>query len=195
MTTVRVGWLSVLAAFLIAASSATGEEPPPSVPPGETAPATTDAADRADHAAWVGTWTLDEDASDSIEKMLDVMDVSWYVRAVAKAFTPQFEVAEEGRGLAWTSSTPLGTRTQHFRADDVDYPGEDQLERTFVQRSVWAPDGHLLVDRTTTLPSGKKVRVRSNWSLDGATLVNHLNVTPEDADPFQLRRVFVRADS
>lgn len=192
MTTARVRWLWVLAVCLIVASSATAEEPPPSAPSVAAAAAP---AGSADHAAWVGTWTLDEDASDPIEKMLDVMDVSWYVRAVAKAFTPQFEVAEEGRGLAWTSSTPLGTRTQHFRADDVDYPGEDQLERTFVQKSVWAPDGHLLVDRTTTLPSGKKVTVRSDWSLDGSKLVNHLNVTPEDAEPFRLKRVFVRQGS
>ncbi len=194
MTTARVGWLTFLAVFLIAASSARAEEPPPSVPSVAKAPAAADAAS-TDHAAWVGTWTLDEDASDPIDKMLDVMDVSWYVRAVAKAFTPQFEVAEEGRGFAWTSSTPLGTRTQHFRVDDVDYPGDDQLERAFVQKSVWAPDRHLLVVRTTTLPSGKKVTVRSDWSLDGSNLVNHLNVTPEDADPFHLRRVFVRADS
>lgn len=151
-----------------------------------------DAGPPPDQSAWVGTWQLDKAASDDSAPMLDAMDVPWYVRPLAGAFTPEFQVTQEGPGFAWASQTPLGSRTQHFRADHAPYDGTDLLDRSFEQSSWWQPDGHLVVDRETTLPDGKKVDVRSEWVLAGDQLTNQMKVRPESGKPFELERVFKR---
>lgn len=148
----------------------------------------------ADQSSWVGTWALDKKASDPIEPMLELMDVPWYLKTLAKTFTPQFTISVDGAGFDWASKSPLGSRTQHFRADGVSYPGEDQLDRKFTQASQWDGDA-LVVDRTTDLPSGKKMAVQSRWTLEGNTLTSHMTVTPEGAKPMELRRVFQREPS
>ncbi len=158
---------------------------PVSAPSAEPAPA-------GEHAAWIGSWTLDKEKSDPPGRMLEAMEVPWYVKSLAKAFTPVLQISLDGSGLKMAMKTPLGGRTQDLRADDVGYPGSDQLDRKFEEKSQWAAGGSLVVDRTTDLPSGKKASVRSNWQLGDDALTNEMKVKIGDASPFDVRRVFVR---
>lgn len=173
--------VALLTVVVLAESGVGAESVEPTAP---TAP--------PDQKAWVGIWTLDKEASDPIDQMMDVLEVPWYAKALAGTFTPSFTVTLHGAGLDWASESPLGSRTQYFRMDGAIYPGTDQLDRKFKQSSRWAPDGKLIIDRTTELPSGNNVAVRSRWALEGDQLTNHLKVEPSEAKPFELHRVFVR---
>ncbi len=170
--------LAIVVGVLFMATWAAAAEPEPAPP--------------ADHAAWAGAWELDKEKSDPPDPMLEVMEVPWYLKALAKTFTPVLHMSVDGPGLELETKTPLGDRTQALRVDGVEYPGSDQLDRKFDQKSTWGPDGHLIVDRLTVLPSGKKARVKSDWQLSDATLTNDMTVRVGEAAPFQLRRVFVR---
>lgn len=172
----------LLVVFVSAAAAEPSAAPSPVGPP-------------ANQSAWVGTWELDKKASDPIDHMIELMEVPWYLRALANTFTPTFIIAVDGKGFDWSSKTPLGSKTQHLRADGVAYPGEDQLDRKFTQTSRWTPAGGLVVDRTTEIPSGKKVAVQSNWTVDGNTMTNQMKVTPPDGKAFELKRVFEREAS
>jgi len=156
------------------------------------APAVAAEPPAARHAAWAGTWVLDKARSDPLDQMLDVMEVSWYVRALARLFTPTIVITTAGDGLDMSSETPLGSHVENMRVDGIDRAGSDLLDRSFQQRSRWGPAGALVVDRTTDLPSGKKIQVQSHWRLAGDALTNDIEVQPASTAPFEMHRVFVR---
>lgn len=143
-------------------------------------------------SAWFGRWTLDDTRSDPPEQMLDVMEVPWYLKAVAIAFTPSFRIERDGSGLVIDSKTPLGSRRQRLTGDGDVQEGEDALGRAFRETSRWGPDGSILVHRETDLPSGKVARVDTTWRVEDDLLSNQMEVKVGDGKPFPYRRVFAR---
>ncbi len=153
------------------------------------------AAEGVDVSAWIGSWTLDAQRSDPPGRLLDALEMPWFARAAAKAFTPRFTLEARGGGLSMRTKTPLGTRTQPLPADGSERQGSDHFDRTFRETSQWASPGVLVVERATNLPSGAVLHLRSKWRLDGATLRNEIEATVGSEPPFGLRRTFVRDDS
>jgi hypothetical protein len=159
----------------------------------EAPPAAREKGDAADPrpASLAGSWILDPERSDPPTRMVEALEIPWYARALVRAATPKFEMRPVEAGVLVERSGPGGDRRQRIWADGVERSGEDQLERTYRERSRWEGTARLVVDRWVDVPSGVVVHIRSSWERRGGTLVNRATVRVGDDAPFDVRRIFV----
>ncbi len=144
--------------------------------------------------AWVGEWTLDRDASDSVEPLLVLLDTPWVMRKAAGAMTPTFtfRVLPSGDGLHWVNENPIMRRERELKGDGVERSLEDPLGRTYTTRETWSDEGALRM-RQTHRVGRRRVEVDATWARVGDRL-EVVNRAQGADGPIEIRRVFRRSD-
>ena len=141
-------------------------------------------------AAWVGTWHLDRDASDSVEPMLAAMKTPWIVRKLAATMAPTMTITSlRHGGLRVVNENPIRKTDQEIFVDGVKRERLDPLDRKVVRSATWNAAGQLVVKNWNHVEEDDVVEVTSTWSLAGNTL-EISNALEREDDAILIRRVF-----
>lgn len=148
--------------------------------------------------AWAGPdfsghWLLDEGASDSMDAVLKLQDVSWALRQVVGGLDNDVQIAQTTEGMTLTFDNLAGDPVQRLRFDGQPHetvnPGG--LATTFT--CGWEGEALLCAGPSETDEGVKgTVTERRTLSADGQTMTLLVSVTLPGAGSASAKRVFLR---
>lgn len=141
--------------------------------------------------SYVGHWKLDKERSDSPSEMMKALEVPWYARAAAAAFTPTLVISATGDALQVVSEQFFGSRTEQIHPDRIERPGQDILGRVFREMSHWTEAGGINTQRRLSLEDSEAL-ITAIWHTHGDTLETTIDVALEDGSKIKVKRVFAR---
>ena len=159
-------------------------------------------ADDGGLGALEGRWALDRDAPDSFDPVMKALEVPWLLRRLAGVGSIEFGLevipveacADCPLRIRMSEATPVRATEYEVTTDGVFRDGTDPAGNE--TRDAWTSpsEGRLRLERTRTLPSGKKTRITDTRSI-GTTpneMISILTVNIDREPAPESRRVFVR---
>lgn len=140
-----------------------------------------------------GTWQIDEDASESIEPLLQARGASWLERQAIKHITVQHVITQQGDRVEVNIRSTVYSRQDVHLADGVARVRESERGGDVTVTDRWDEAG-LVTESRMVLADGVPavLTVRRTVVDDGATLRMDLALRAEDGRDVEVTRILRR---
>lgn len=149
----------------------------------------------AEHPNFTGTWSLDTDASGSMDPIFKLQGISWTKRKLGATLDNELKATQTADKLSIVFDNLKGTITQELYPDGKPHETMNPAGRAVTFTTTWSEDGKSLVSTGLTVTeegTHATITVRRSLSADEKTMTLRLEVVLKDGRKASTRRVFLR---
>lgn len=148
---------------------------------------------RALGADFSGQWVLDAGASQKLDPIFDMQEVSWAKRKVAETLDSSFTIAQSADRMTITYSNVVGTFNQVLIFDNKPHATKNPAGRTVTLNTQWSGEALVSTGETQVGESGSGV-ITAHRSLSGdGNIMNMTIKLQSNGQSATVKRVFRRA--
>ncbi len=141
-----------------------------------------------------GTWELDLQASDSMDRIMSLRGTPWYLRKLADTLPVTQTISVEGDQVVIEAHSVFKDLTMTLQVDGVTRSQPGVAEGQILVRSYWGPDGSLVSVSNLELSNGQQGTITSTRSVSADNQSMNVLFTLEAPGmaTLEARRVFHR---
>ena len=148
----------------------------------------------AEPANFSGHWVIDEDASDSMDAILKLQDISWVLRKAAEGLDHEVTIKQEATQLTATFDNLLGNAVQVLVFDGKPHKTQNPAGGEVIWSTSWNDDQTTLISSGPTTTEGVSAILTEKRSLsaDGSQMILAVEVVTSDGQKGKANRIFKR---